>query len=465
MLQAAAEAAEVAKQPNSEATCSALPSQDAEDLSSLQKATLTIFEVCREFPRCCYADHELDLLDSPAVLLKLRVRMHSPKRFKTSGGKTAGPKPGEIPLEVFSLKRSVKLPEEVLARASSPPASGELWLRQRAEWQVPGEERAFITSESVVNCLEVALHAQRAPVGSLPMAAKTWMQALRIFASAKLLGFERVVTEALAWEDFELIRLCYWQILQGLAQRRADRGPAAFGVMGSEFVFETRRWPLKLFSPIVEAGCSRLRLAQAPPVDGFAVCRVLRVGNELCLFQEVTASKEKQLLRAELGSSQAVLYIASEGASELPPGALRQWSEDCCGVLEVDHLGHRFQLREGVDLLPGKFGKKFADIRERFPHMPSALLATASWELDLLSASSGEGRWHLSLDAQELPPLRSLAAKDGTGRLELQPPDGGKDTPWIVLGELVGPERMLMWRHPVGSAAALATAAAAVYPW
>merc|ERR1711957_831276 len=97
-------------------------------------------------------------------------------------------------------------------------------------------------------------------------------------------------------------------------------------------------------------------------------CQVRKTDCELCLVREISATQREELLRAELGMGEfaglAFLYTRSAETFGPVPGTCRQWSEGCCGVLEVSRFGQRFQLCKGVDLLPKRAGKKSKVVRD-----------------------------------------------------------------------------------------------------
>jgi len=317
---------------------------------------------------------------------------------------------------------------------------------------------------------------------------------LRIFAAAQLLGLSEVadaargrlrrllgskslrpaLAAALAWRDDELLRACYWVLLEMLCRPPPSFGPKKFGISADHFEYQQRRWPLCALAPAVEAAAQRRAAAKAAPVlDGFAVCRLHRVGFEARLLRETASGPPLELMQAALCGSSAVLYTADEGASAAPSGGLsRMYCEGCCGVLEVTRLGQRFELHEGVELLPDRDSGLVHSIREQFPHPQRKRVAVVYWDMALLAAGRGQSRWRLNLEADDLPVLSGHAAEGSGGGLELTPPGGERETPWLIMAPAEGgvpgrPQegRALCWRHPIGTALAFTAALAAVYPW
>lgn len=452
-------------------------------------------EVFDEFPEA-RENEELDA-NPPATIPKYRIPV--PKKRRPAADKPQKDK-GQIeqepvPLLLFSQSQCCRVPEHVADKASK----GFFALREVAGalrlMSIPqqlSEETPFVTAEGVMECLEAAAISNLAEVpkpwtsAKPPLPEKAGnLRILRIFASAKLMGFSDVadtarsqllrqlgmktlrpaLAAALAWDDLALLRGCYWALLDVLCRPPPSAGPKKFGINPDRFEYQQRSWPLRAFAPAAEAAARRRAEAQAPPVqDGFAICRLQKQGFEVRLLLENSDGTASTLLRASLGASRAVLCAEEEEDTEAPP---RQYSEACCGVLEASRLGHRFEVHEGVELLPSRSGVRFEAVREQFPYPQKKSLGVLHWDIDLLGGL-GHSSKRLQLEAPGQPLLCGRMTE--AGRLELTPSGSEKETPWLLLE---GPasshslldSRRLCWRHPLGTALAFAAALTAVYPW
>lgn len=357
-------------------------------------------------------------------------------------------------------------------------------------------ETLFLSADSINWCFELAslARSQERAANSwickrdLALPQRTpWKQVTLLFSAAKFLGFEVVAKEArcwlqshlsgkcvravtaaaLAWKDAGLLRSCYWQLVATLSRLPPAPGPTCYGINPRHFSYESRRWSLNHFEAASQFASEKRKQARAAPLDGFMVCQLKRAGHELCLLRDTAVScHREELLRVEFVDTIAIFYTKAEDGSVLGPaaGTCRRWSECCCGVLEPARLGQCFSLYDGEELLPQRNSKRVKEIRQRFPYTPRTLLCTVTWDMPLLGP--GQGLWHLSLDMPNLPLLRGCARSGATGGIELVPPGGEEDTPWVVLGAAEsGGERAVMWRVPVETVVAFALAVSAAYPW
>lgn len=486
-------------------------------------AELLVHEVFEVFPPAI-SDEELD--QQPRRTLPATARVHKPRRRQKSvatqsgvalpgfalGARTAGAVPAAeapgqgaagdpVPLQLFAQSRCCLVPAEVAARAAGLFTAPATELKLRSLPQRLSEDTPFVSADSISECLEAAASAGRATPAcgagdsdAVQLPAKLgWLRTVKVFAAAKLMGFEEVAAAArrqlrpqlgskslrgvtaaaLAWEDGELMRMCYWALLEALCRPPPSSGPRRLGVFAEHFEYQQRRWPLEALAPVAEAAAQRRAVAQAAPVvDGFVVCRLRRMGFEAVLLRETASGTAAGLMRASLCGTTAVLYTdegTSPSATPVVSGASRQYSEGCCGVVEAGLMGHRFELHEGVELLPSRDSEQVRQLRERFPYTRRQRLGVVAWDVDLLAAGRGQGHWRLNLQAPGLPSLAGLAPEGAGGSLELAPPGHERETPWLMLGSgtatAAAEGRTLCWRHPIGTALAFTVALAAVYPW
>lgn len=451
---------------------------------------LLIREVFEEFPAAAPGE-ELDAHPLPTVPARLlpKVKRQSKPRAPSKSSPAAAASE-DIPLKVFAQSGYCIVPADVLARATRLPPCDRPELRLHSPAQCLSESTPFVSISAVTSCLEMALGAHRRGDGRAEMPAPIgWLQAVRVFASARLLGFgevarasrthlQRLLTRktlravtaaALAWEDSELLLPCYSALSAALCQPPPCPGPTKFGVGTDHFEYRARRWPLAAFGPAAEAAAAQQRSVLSPPLEGFVVGRLQRSAYEFRLSRETSCSTWAELMRVALNKSEAMLHTVDAGGDD--PGIPTFWGlrgklcRGYCGKVEATQFGRCFSLYGGSELLPSLDTCGAQELRRSFPHAPRELLGSVSWDIDVFSP----GRWRLSVEAPGLPALRSRAdaAGGGLGGVELIPPGGEQDTPWLVLGPMDGRsgERALHWRHPIGTALALAVALAVSYPW
>lgn len=257
-------------------------------------------------------------------------------------------------------------------------------------------------------------------------------------------------------------------------------GPAALGLHADHLEYQKQTWPISEFGPILAAAASKRDHARAAPVvDGFAVCRLRSCGSSLRLLRELSSNGGEgvvELMRVSFRDGVAILHHQcpdQDGWLGGDSGNDPLFSDGCCGQLEPSRLGRRFQLFDGLELLPDWQTRRAKQLKEAFPHTPRTLLGTVDWVLEVFSQGLGSGHWRMSLQAPGLPVLlgcRTAPSSAGSfsSSVELAPPGGENETPWLVLGppsEDATTGQLLCWRHPISTVLALSVALAAMYPW